>query len=44
MFHSERTKAFSRVVWLSMGGRGRYSMVSKLQFSTLSLDGPNKLS
>jgi hypothetical protein len=41
---AERTKEFSGVAWPDMGGRGRYNMVSELQFSTLSLDGPSKLS
>jgi hypothetical protein len=41
---TERTKVFSHVSWPDLGGRGRYNMVSELQFSTLSLDGPNKLS
>jgi hypothetical protein len=40
---AERTKVFSGVAWPGMDGRGRYKLVSKLQFSTLSLDGPNKL-
>jgi hypothetical protein len=35
---------FSHVSWPNLGGRGRYNMVSKLQFSTLSLDGAKKLS
>jgi hypothetical protein len=41
---AERMTEFSRVSWPGLGGRGRYNMVSELQFSTLSLDGPNKLS
>ena len=41
---TERMKAFSRVSWPNLGGRRHYNMVSELQFSTLSLDGPSKLS
>jgi hypothetical protein len=41
---AERTKEFSGVAWPDMDGRGCYKLVSELQFSTLSLDGPNKLS
>jgi hypothetical protein len=40
----ERMKDFSSIEWPNMDGQGRYNMVSELQFSTLSLDGPNKLS
>jgi hypothetical protein len=40
----QRMKAFFVVAWLDMGGRGCYNMVSELQCSTLSLDGPSKLS
>jgi hypothetical protein len=40
----QRMKAFSGVAWPDLGGRGCYNMVSELQFSTLSLDGPSKLS
>jgi hypothetical protein len=41
---TERTKELSGVAWHDMDGRGHYNMVSELQFSTLSLDGPSKLS
>jgi hypothetical protein len=41
---AERMKEFSHVSWPDLGGRGCYNMVSELQFSTLSLDGPSKLS
>jgi hypothetical protein len=37
-------KAFSGVAWPDLGGQGCYNMVSELQFSTLSMDGPRKLS
>jgi hypothetical protein len=35
-------KAFSGVAWPDLGSWGCYNMVSKIQFSTLSLDGPSK--
>jgi hypothetical protein len=41
---AEREQEFSGVAWPNMDGQGHYNMVSKLQFSTLSLDGPRKLS
>jgi hypothetical protein len=41
---TERMKVFSGVAWPDMAHRGHYNMVSELQFSTLSLDGMNKLS
>jgi hypothetical protein len=40
----ERTQDFFGIAWPDMDGKGRYNMVSELHFSTLSLDGPRKLS
>jgi hypothetical protein len=44
MFRRENIKEFSSVEWPDMDGRGHYKLVPELQFSTLNLDGPNKLS
>jgi hypothetical protein len=35
---------FCCVSWLDLGGWGRYNMVLEIHFSTLSLDGPGRLS
>jgi hypothetical protein len=43
-YDEKRIKTFSGVAWPDMGGRGCYDMVSKLQFSTLSMHGLRKLS
>jgi hypothetical protein len=40
----ERTQLLSLVSWPNLGGRRHYNMVSELQFSILSLDGPRRLS
>jgi hypothetical protein len=40
---AERKKEFYGVAWPGVDGRGCYKLVSELQFSTLSLDGLNKL-
>jgi hypothetical protein len=35
-------RVFDGVAWPDLGGWGCYNLVSELQFSTLSLDGPCK--